>query len=77
MSIEILCGMEDCPNKAIKNIELIDNVNNRDVELPCCLSHALTWEIMWVFAQHDIDVAYEDVHDFVKKIARQGVRRNE
>jgi hypothetical protein len=74
---EILCGIGDCNNEAIKNIELVDNATKKDVELPCCLSHALTWEIIWVFAQHDINVAYGDVHDFCKKIARQGVRRNE
>jgi hypothetical protein len=65
--------MEDCPNKAIKNIELIDDVNNRDVELPCCLSHALIWEIMWVFTQAKVDVAREDVHNFVKKLKVKGM----
>jgi hypothetical protein len=70
--IEILCGMEDCPDKAIKNIELFDEVNKRDVELPCCLFHALTWEIMWVFKQHKVNVAREDVHNFVKKLKVKG-----
>jgi hypothetical protein len=71
--IEILCGIGDCNNEAIKNIELVDNATKKDVELPCCLSHALTWEIMWVFAQHEVNVAWEDVHNFVKKLKVKGM----
>jgi hypothetical protein len=71
--IEILCGIGDCTSIAIKNIELFDEVNKKDVELPCCLSHALTWEIMWVFAHREVNVAWEDVHNFVKKLKVKGM----
>jgi hypothetical protein len=71
--VEILCGIGNCNNEAIKNIELFDEVNKKDIELPCCLSHALIWEIMWVFTQAKVDVAREDVHNFVKKLKVKGM----
>jgi hypothetical protein len=70
---EILCGMGDCTSIAIKNIELVDDITKKDIELPCCLSHALIWEIMWVFTQAKVDVDWEDVENFVKKLKVKGM----